>query len=292
MQWRRIRNEFFSVASAAGQVLVGFDADSEVDEAQQCGERRGMFNRAAGHGGSHRSQLARLRAPCHGHAIVFHEASCDDQATGHLVSSLQQAELSGSLRTPMKSIAPFTLTLPLLLAMPAGISACSSTRTVGERTDDAVIKTRVGSALTTDPDVKRLQIDVDVLDGVVTLRGAVDNAKAAEEAVRLAESTEGVKRVVNELQIVSPNDDGSNDSDILGKVGAKLRADPDIERFDIDVDVVNGVVYLSGIVENEQVKQKAERLATDVEGVLRVQNDLKVGGDAEAKPNDGQQPAE
>ena len=45
----------------------------------------------------------------------------------------------------MQHIIPFTLALPLLLAIPVGMSACSTTQMVGEQTDDNTIKTRVGA---------------------------------------------------------------------------------------------------------------------------------------------------
>jgi osmotically-inducible protein OsmY len=40
-----------------------------------------------------------------------------------------------------------------------------------------------------------------VSDGVVTLRGIVNTSAAKIEAQRMAEGTDGVKRVINELTI-------------------------------------------------------------------------------------------
>ncbi len=44
----------------------------------------------------------------------------------------------------------------------------------------------------------------------------------------------------------------------------------------IDVEVEKGVVRLRGYVETEQLKQKAEEIALEVEGVFRVMNDIEV----------------
>ncbi|NJK30991.1 MAG: BON domain-containing protein [Deltaproteobacteria bacterium] len=186
----------------------------------------------------------------------------------------------------MKHIIPFTLALPLLLVVPAGMSACSTTQMVGEQTDDNTIKTRVGARLAADPDVRRFQIDVDVLDRVVTLRGDIEDPAAAEEAVRIAENTEGVERVINELQIVGEDKMLEGDGGIQSAVSAKLIADPDVRRFNIDVDVVNGVVYLSGVVHDEEAKAAAERIANGVDGVVRVENELKVSPDDEPLSTD------
>ena len=44
----------------------------------------------------------------------------------------------------------------------------------------------------------------------------------------------------------------------------------------IDVDTNEGVVYLNGTVENEEVKTQAAQLAQQVDGVVRVVNNLQV----------------
>jgi hyperosmotically inducible protein len=184
----------------------------------------------------------------------------------------------------MKTIISLTLMSSLLLAIPAGLGACVTTRTAGEQVDDATLKARVGRRLSADPDVRRMQIDVDVLDRVVTLRGDVDDPHMAKEAVRIAQNTKGVERVVDEIQIVS-KEASKNDGDagIKTKIGTELMADPNVKRMQVDVDVVNGVVYLSGVVADEDAKQAAERIAQHVDGVVRVENELKVSSDPMVK---------
>jgi osmotically-inducible protein OsmY len=51
---------------------------------------------------------------------------------------------------------------------------CASTRTVGEQIDDGAITSKINAKLTADPEVNPFNIDVDTLDGVVTLRGEVE----------------------------------------------------------------------------------------------------------------------
>ena len=71
----------------------------------------------------------------------------------------------------------------------------------GDKLDDAAITGKVKTALIADPDVKALKIDVDTKDNVVTLTGKVHSAAEKNEAVRLAKTTTGVKRVVDHLTI-------------------------------------------------------------------------------------------
>lgn len=94
------------------------------------------------------------------------------------------------------------ITLMFALAMPTfGTIACATTRPANAQSEDAVITGRVGRRLTADPEVKRYQIDVDTLDGVVTLRGKVESDTMKASAEDIAKNTDGVVRVVNELVV-------------------------------------------------------------------------------------------
>ncbi|WP_181234098.1 BON domain-containing protein [Enhygromyxa salina] len=149
------------------------------------------------------------------------------------------------------------------------------------RADDNQLESRVGLRLSADPDIRRYEIDVDVIDGVVTLRGEVDNQRIADRAEQVAQTTEGVNRVVNKLMIESDESESEStrsDALISAAVGARLLGDPEVRRVNIDVDVVEGVVYLSGVVEDQLAKDSAERIASAVKGVIRVDNELQVQG--------------
>lgn len=67
---------------------------------------------------------------------------------------------------------------------------------------DAAITTRIKSKLTADPEINPLRIDVDTVNGQVTLTGTVPSEDVKQEAEDLARSTEGVVSVDNLLQVV------------------------------------------------------------------------------------------
>jgi osmotically-inducible protein OsmY len=69
-----------------------------------------------------------------------------------------------------------------------------------------------------------------------------------------------------------------DDAAITAAVKAKLATDGDINPFNIDVDTNEGVVTLQGRVEKEAARTKAEELARETDGVKRVINLVKVGG--------------
>lgn len=85
------------------------------------------------------------------------------------------------------------------MARDARERAKASGDTVGSSINDAWIHTKISSKLVTDKDTPARKINVDVVDGVVTLRGQVGTADAKAEAARIAMETDGVKRVRNQL---------------------------------------------------------------------------------------------
>lgn len=74
-------------------------------------------------------------------------------------------------------------------------------RELQPRIEDAALVLAVKARLTVDPEVNPFEIDVDAVDGVVTLGGMVDSEEERAEAEKLARRTEGVVEVVNNLQV-------------------------------------------------------------------------------------------
>jgi len=83
----------------------------------------------------------------------------------------------------------------------ASAQAKDKTHDATEATSDASITGAVKSKLLADTKVGGLDINVDTKDNVVTLTGKVHSAAEKTEAVRLAKTTHGVKRVVDNLTI-------------------------------------------------------------------------------------------
>jgi hyperosmotically inducible periplasmic protein len=68
-----------------------------------------------------------------------------------------------------------------------------------------------------------------------------------------------------------------DDSIISTKVKTRMISDEFIKARNIDVDVLNGVVYLIGVVDSSSQKRMAADLARGVEGVRQIENQLLVG---------------
>lgn len=72
---------------------------------------------------------------------------------------------------------------------------------VREVLDDAQLTAQVKARLVADPEVNAFHIDVDTVDGQVTLNGKVARADQRAEAEKLARRTPGVKGVHNLIQV-------------------------------------------------------------------------------------------
>jgi osmotically-inducible protein OsmY len=84
------------------------------------------------------------------------------------------------------------------------VVGCASTATqqgTGERVDDAVITTKVKALIIEDPLTKVLEIKVKTFKGEVQLSGFVSSRAAANRAVELARSVNGVTSVKDDMQI-------------------------------------------------------------------------------------------
>jgi hyperosmotically inducible periplasmic protein len=70
-----------------------------------------------------------------------------------------------------------------------------------------------------------------------------------------------------------------DDRKIASSVRSELRNDPLYKFHDVDVKTFDGVVQLSGFVNSDEQKRRAEEIAREVPGVVEVQNAISM------KPN-------
>ena len=67
-----------------------------------------------------------------------------------------------------------------------------------------------------------------------------------------------------------------DDSVITSKIKTQLAADDFLKSFQISVETRKGIVELSGFVDSQKAKDKAEQIARGVDGVKSVKNALIV----------------
>jgi len=109
---------------------------------------------------------------------------------------------------------------------------------------------------------------------------AADSARDAGNAME-----RGAERAGNAMERgVEKTGDAIGDAAITASVNAELARDNDLSALGIDVDTDNGNVKLSGTAPNEAARERATQLASSVRGVTSVDNQLRVEGNANARP--------
>ncbi|MDH3444105.1 MAG: BON domain-containing protein [Deltaproteobacteria bacterium] len=102
----------------------------------------------------------------------------------------------------MKQQIKYFLFVILLVATVSGCQAVTG-RTAGENLDDANITASVNATLVADKASNFTRIDVDTNRGVVSLNGTVESSTQRARAEQLARRVDGVKTVVNNLQVAA-----------------------------------------------------------------------------------------
>lgn len=150
-------------------------------------------------------------------------------------------------------------------------------------TSDAWITTKVKMALMTTEGVSSTAINVDTIDGRVTLHGTVGSTAEKQAAEKSAQAVTGVRELRNLLAVVAPakqDDVAVADDRIEAGVEAALERDQALDDSDIEVASVNGgIVVLSGDADTLSDHLRAIEVARAVPGVRRVASEIK-GPDA------------
>lgn len=143
---------------------------------------------------------------------------------------------------------------------------------------DEDIRERVINILTWDPTIDETNIAVSVLAGVVTLEGTVNAHWKRSFVENKMSGLHGVLAVENKLAVTPTEKIG--DELIADDVVAALDRDANVNAPDVEVEVKDGVVTLSGSVPSWSASWAAEQDASRTAGVVDVKNELQLTGAA------------
>ncbi|AIZ33966.1 BON domain-containing protein [Pseudomonas parafulva] len=179
----------------------------------------------------------------------------------------------------------------MALTLCLGITGCSSvlnetrnspieddrsTRTLGSKIDDSLIETKVSvNVAKASPDLDNgSHVVVSSYNGIVLLAGQVPRADLKSLAEQTASQVQRVKKVHNELQVMQPSSilARNNDAWLTTKIKTQMLGDPNVSSSRIKVITENGIVYLLGLV----TQQQANAATNVVQGVSGVQKIVKL----------------
>ena len=139
-----------------------------------------------------------------------------------------------------------------------------------EHLSDTAITAAIELFFLTKKGVPAHLIDVAAHEGIVKLTGITDNLLASERAEEIALAVRGVRGVVNELLISTP--DVPND-ELHHAVTQALNADPATTDYNVACRVADGVVTPVGVVQSWAEQQLVLRVLRGVRGVRRLVTD-------------------
>jgi osmotically-inducible protein OsmY len=182
--------------------------------------------------------------------------------------------------------------------------------TAGDRLADSWLTTKVQAQFFADDDIKSRYISVTSREGVVTLKGHVENEDVRQQALQIAKNTDGVRQIQDQLLVgrpatstmswpeseprstatsgggsVSPG--SADDARIVTMIQAKYFLDGGVKAREINVDSKSGIVTLRGRVASDSERTQALVLARMTEGVQRVEDGLTVDASLAAAQSTG-----
>lgn len=198
----------------------------------------------------------------------------------------------------------------VVMALGLVLTACGpaepidSTSKPTKKMTDSELETKIKATLNSDAQIKAadLSVSADADTNEATISGTVGTQALRLKAVNLAKEassglvlTDKIDVKPGELKRADYTEENAraerekargtgeklgnslDDAWIHTKLVANFIGDADTPARKINVDVVNNVVTLRGMVDTTEQKAEAEYIARNTEGVKRVVNQLKVG---------------
>jgi hyperosmotically inducible periplasmic protein len=170
--------------------------------------------------------------------------------------------------------------ITLLLLSPLAASADNLDTGTKQVSNDAdvTLTTAVKDALVGSGIAKTGEIQVETHERIVQLSGFVDSESTQELALQAARAVNGVESVRNDLVVRTSEPttmEKKDDTVIAARVRKQLQEEGEVRSSsDINVDVSEGVVQLSGFVDSVEKKNRAADIVASVAGVRDVRNDI------------------
>jgi osmotically-inducible protein OsmY len=148
---------------------------------------------------------------------------------------------------------------------------------------DTWITTKVKTALLFHRNVSASGTTIYTKDGVVTLQGVASSLAQKELTTEYAKDVDNVKSVNNEMTIAATpavagetTGDKIDDASITAQVKSALLSHRSTSALHTGVSTTDGVVTLTGAAKNDAEKSLVTKLATDINGVISVINNMTI----------------
>jgi len=147
-------------------------------------------------------------------------------------------------------------------------------RSLGSVIDDATIKVNISTKFINSDDNLFVDIDTSVLEGRVLLTGLVDNQEIRIDAVRRVWEVEGVKEVINEIEIGNRESlkEYANDVWINTQIKAVSIKAIGLRAMSYNFETIKGKVYIVGLTSRPEQLESVISAIKSVKGVKEIVN--------------------
>ena len=148
----------------------------------------------------------------------------------------------------------------------AAVAASSTEKGFSTSVADGVIKTKLADKfLRTDVELVE-KVSIAVNEGAVLLTGTISTQEKKINATRLAWEIKGVREVVNEVNVTDSASLKTRAKDFAAAAQLRLKiiGDGEVSSLNFYIDVVDGVVYLSGVASSEEERARIIELAQEL----------------------------
>lgn len=164
--------------------------------------------------------------------------------------------------------------------------AVAEERSVGEQMSDASIKLRLNALWLEEMPDRYMDLGATVVERRVLVTGTVPTPEDRVEAIRLAWAVDGVRSVVNRVEVADSDGLGGflRDSWISAQIESRLTFDTAVFSVNYTVDTVRGTVYLMGIAQDAEERRRVVGHARQVPYVRRIVDLTRLKGEPPPVP--------
>ena len=147
-------------------------------------------------------------------------------------------------------------------------------RSLGTVVDDATIKVNIAAKFLNAGNNLFVNVNTSVLEGRILLTGLVDNQEIRIDAVRLVWEVEGVKEIINEIEIGNRTTlkDYASDLWINTQARAVAAKTVGIKSITFNFETIRGKIYVAGITARPDLLDEMIVALKNIKGVNEIVN--------------------
>ena len=147
-------------------------------------------------------------------------------------------------------------------------------RSMGTVIDDATIKVNIAAKFLSAGNNLFVNINTSVLEGRVLLTGLVENQEIRIDAVRLVWGVEGVKEIINEIEIGNRENLKDYASDLWINTQARALAAKTVglKAITFNFETIQGKIYIAGISTRPDLLDEMLTALKNIKGVNEIVN--------------------